>query len=144
MVAPPSASASEDHRGVISRIRAAYGLTPFQGGRIEDAVVRGSLARVWGIAERTEAAGWTPELIERYAPLLDPLDTPVMAPEAIVSVLGSHDDVTPFESGKALVERWRLPEENLFVWRCGHFSVPLAMLRDHRPLERFAQIMRGL
>lgn len=113
-------------------------------GRIEDAVVRGSLAQVWGIEARTRAAGWTPEQIERYAPLIDPQGSPAMPAENIVSVLGSHDDVTPFDSGKALVERWGVPEENLFVWRCGHFSVPLAMLRDHRPLERFAQIMRGL
>ena len=113
-------------------------------GRIEDAVVRGSLARVWGIAERTEAVGWTEELIARYAPLIDPVNLPVMPPETIVSVLGSHDDVTPFDSGKALIDHWSIPEENRFIWRCGHFSVPLAMLRDHRPLTRFSRILRDL
>ncbi|MGI9415939.1 MAG: alpha/beta hydrolase [Hyphomicrobiales bacterium] len=113
-------------------------------GRIEDAVGKGSLARVWGIAERTEAVGWTEDLIARYAPLIDPIELPVMPPETIVSVLGSHDDVTPFDSGQALVDRWAIPEENRFVWRCGHFSVPLAMLRDHRPLSRFSEILNGL
>ncbi len=113
-------------------------------GRIEDAVVEGSLGRVWGIAERTEALGWTPELIARYAPLINPENQPVMPPENIVSVLGSHDDVTPYESGKALLERWKIPEANRFTWRCGHFSVPLAMLRDHRPLTHFSQLLKQM
>ena len=113
-------------------------------GRIEDAVARGSLARAWGIAERTEAAGWSEAEIARYAPLIDPLDAPVMPPETIVSVLGSHDDVTPYDSGKALLDAWRVPDENRFIWRCGHFSVPLAMLRNHQPLERFDQILKEL
>ncbi len=113
-------------------------------GRIEDAVVHGSLARVWGIAEQTEARGWTPDLMQTYAPLLDPDGGPVMAPGNIVSVLGSHDDVTPFESGKALLERWDIPHENRFIWRCGHFSVPLAMLRNHEPLEHFSALLKRL
>ncbi len=113
-------------------------------GRIEDAVVHGSLARVWGIAKQTEALGWTPELMEVYAPLLDPQGGPVMPPENIVSVLGSHDDVTPFESGKAMNDAWRVPEENQFIWRCGHFSTPLAMLRDHAPLEHFSALLKRL
>lgn len=111
-------------------------------GRIEDAVAKGSLARVWGIEAQTRARGWTPEMMDSYAPLLDPTGSPVLAPENIVSVLGSHDDVTPYESGKALLERWDVPDENRFIWRCGHFSVPLAMLRDHTPLERFSEILK--
>jgi len=59
-------------------------------------------------------------------------------------VLGSHDDVTPFDSGKALIDRWAVPQANRFIWRCGHFTVPLAMLRDHRPLARFSEILRNL
>lgn len=113
-------------------------------GRIEDAVMHGSLARVWGIAERTAECGWTPDLVERYAPLIDPGDVPVMAAENIVSVLGSHDDVTPFKSGLELLERWKVPQANRFIWRCGHFSVPLAMLRDHRPLAHFARILERI
>lgn len=113
-------------------------------GRIEDAVANGSLAHVWGIAARTEAVGWTPEKIARYAPLLDAVGLPVMPPEKIVSLLGSHDDVTPFASGKALVERWKVPKENRFVWRCGHFSTPLALLRDQSPLQRFSDILKEM
>ena len=113
-------------------------------GRIEDAVVHGSLARVWGIAEQTEAVGWTPELMQHYAPLLDPQDGPVMPAQNIVSVLGSQDDVTPFESGKAMLDKWQVPEENQFIWHCGHFSTPLAMLRDHAPLEHFSALLKRL
>jgi len=112
-------------------------------GRIEDAVVNGSLARVWGIAKRTESVGWTPEKIARYAPLIDTFGPPVMPPETIVSVLGAHDDVTPFDSGRALIDGWSVPEQNQFIWRCGHFSVPLAMLRDQAPLRRFSDILKS-
>jgi len=113
-------------------------------GRIEDAVSEGSLARVWGIARETAAHGWTPALIARYEPLLDPLGTPVMKPENIVTILGRHDDVTPFSSGKALIERWGVPRENAFLWPRGHFSVPIGLMHDHSPLKRFRDVLTRL
>ncbi len=113
-------------------------------GQIEDAVVRGSLAKAWGIAEATRAEGWSPDVMRHYAPLLDIQGKPVMAPENIVTVLGSRDDVTPFDSARVLVDDWEIPPENRFISRRGHFSVPVAMMRDHRPLERFRVILDRL
>ncbi len=113
-------------------------------GEIEEAVSTGALAARWGIIEATAARGWTPGLVSRYQPLLDPLGQPVMAPDAIVSVLGRRDEVTPYPSGKALVERWRLPEQNLFEWSRGHFSVPIAMMHDHTPLTRFRDVLAAV
>jgi hypothetical protein len=110
-------------------------------GKHEDAALRGRLARVWEIGAAAAAKGWTPELLARYHALLDPLGEPVVAPENIVTVLGSRDDVTPYDSGKELIERWRVPEENQFIWNRGHFSVPLTLMRDHRPLRRFKAIL---
>ena len=113
-------------------------------GRIEDAAVRGSLAGAWGIAESTMAHGWTEDLIQRFMPLLDPVGDPVIPPARIVTVLGSYDDVTPFASARTLIERWGLPEENRFIWRRGHFTVPLTMLRNPAPLRRFKAVLEGI
>lgn len=113
-------------------------------GRIEDAAVHGSLARSWGIVEHTVKRGWTRELMGRYMPLLNPVGEPVIPPARIVTVLGRRDDVTPFESARTLIGDWRLPRENAFIWRRGHFSVPLTMLRDHSPLRRFRKILNRL
>lgn len=113
-------------------------------GRIEDAVADGTLAKVWGIEEATRQHGWTPELVEDYAPLLNALGPTVMPPENVVTVLGKYDDVTPFNSGKALIDSWKVPEENTFIWPRGHFSVPLGMMRDHAPLRQLKSVLDRL
>jgi len=113
-------------------------------GRIADAAVHGSMAQAWGIAENTMARGWTSEQIGRFMPLLDPVGEPVIAPGNIVTVLGSRDDVTPFASARLLIEEWRVPPENRFIWRRGHFSVPVAMLRNRAPLRRFKAVLDGI
>ena len=113
-------------------------------GRIADAAVHGSMAQAWGIAEHTMTQGWTGELIGRFMPLLDPVGEPAIPPENIVTVLGSRDDVTPFASARLLIEEWRVPAENRFIWQRGHFSVPVAMLRNRTPLLRFKAVLDGL
>ena len=112
-------------------------------GRIEDAM-QGALARAWGVAGATAAHGWTSEGALRFAPLLDPAEETAVAPENIVSVLGAHDRVTPCEGARALLDCRGVPRGNRFVWPRGHFSVPLAMLRDRAPLMRFRDIMARL
>jgi len=66
---------------------------------------------------------------------------PAVAPERIVTLLGNRDNVTPFESGLPLIKSWGVPEENTFVWDRGHFSVPMTLIRDQRPLQRFCAVM---
>ena len=112
-------------------------------GRIEEAM-HGALARAWGIAGATMAHGWTDGVARRFTPLLDPVDETSVDPRNIVSVLGARDDVTPYWGAKALIDRWEVPEENRFIWRRGHFSVPITMLRNRVPLVRFREVMAGL
>jgi len=64
-----------------------------------------------------------------------------MAPKNIVSVLGQHDHVTPFESGLAIMDAWQVPAANRFIWKRGHFSVPMTMIRNNKPLHKFREIM---
>ena len=109
-------------------------------GRIGEAM-QGSLAQAWGLASATEAQGWTEARARRFTPLLDPVDETTVAPENVVTVLGAHDDVTPYAGARALIDRWGVPPENRFVWRRGHFSVPLTMLRNRAPLVRFREVL---
>ena len=111
-------------------------------GHIEDAVVHGKLAKVWGIAHATIDQGWRSDLIRRYMPLLEAEGQPIIPPENIVTVLGDHDNVTPFDSAKTLIDEWNVPAENQFVYRRGHFSVPIGMMRDHAPLLRLREILK--
>lgn len=112
-------------------------------GNQQDALLKGALAKVWKSREAMIAKGWDGETAGKYMPLLDPDWNlpPVMPPQNIVSVLGSRDHVTPFESGLGLLNAWKVPQENRFIWRRGHFSVPMTMIRDTRPLKRFRDIM---
>ena len=61
----------------------------------------------------------------------------------IVSVLGQYDHVTPFASGLELMDAWQVPAANRFIWKRGHFSVPMTMIRNNKPLHKFREIMFG-
>ncbi len=59
----------------------------------------------------------------------------------MVAVLGRADSVTPYALGKALLERWGVPPENVFARRQGHFSAAIGAFRDVRHLDRLHQII---
>lgn len=113
-------------------------------GDLAEAVIHGALSRIWASPEEVKAKGWTEATARPYFAALNPKRPPVMPPERIVSVLGARDVVLPFESGKALVARWGLPPENVFVWDRGHFSVPMTLIGNDAPLQRLAAIVADL
>ena len=113
-------------------------------GKLEDAAINGAFAEVWKTVENSATFGWTSDLRAKWFDLIDPVENPCVAPDQIVAVLGSHDRVTPFPSGKQLLERMQLPAENTFIRRQGHFSTPLNLVRDKAPLYRFQEILLGL
>ncbi len=126
-----------------ARLRPDAALLVTHSGRIEDVTRAGALAKSLGLAGALAAAGWRGEHFARLRALTDPEGPPGIAPARIVTVLGRADRVTPFAGGKALSERWGLPADNVFVLEQGHFGVPLALLRDSRPFERFAAVLRS-
>ena len=103
----------------------------------------GSLTRALGVPSAIRAGGWTIAGIDRWRPLLDPLAEPAVDPSRIVVVIGRSDDVTLTAGGEALVEAWRLPEENVFRAPAGHFSTSLGLARDGAPFRRLLQILRS-
>jgi hypothetical protein len=80
--------------------------------------------------------------LNRWRPLLEPNQPPAPTPDRIVVVLGEADDLMPYSGGRALVDRWRVPKGNVFVRPQGHFSVPLGLLADSAPIERFLALLR--
>ncbi len=134
---------SDRSRGWPGRLRPDAMLLITPCGRIEEAA-QGSLAEAWGMAGAMAAHGWTPEGARRFMPLLESAHETAVAPENIVTVLGAYDEVMPFEDARALIDRWGVPGENRFVWRRGHFGVPLTMLRNRAPLARFREVLAGL
>jgi hypothetical protein len=113
-------------------------------GAMADTATRSSLATAWGVGEAMAAAGWGPADGARFFALVDPAGLPVMPPENIVTVLGDRDTVTPYDSGRTLIESWGLPAENRFIWPRGHFSVPAGLVHDSAPIRRFAAILKSL
>jgi pimeloyl-ACP methyl ester carboxylesterase len=112
--------------------------------KLEDALIHGSIAKLFGALEAKHEKGWGLDNVGEYLQALDPSDTPVVSPENIVSVLGRFDEATPFAGGLELIDRWQIPEQNRFIWPQGHFSLPIAMTRNHAPLRRFDKIVRAL
>ncbi len=112
-------------------------------GHIEHTAAGGSLTRGLGLLQAMQEAGWRSDEFARWRTLTDPIGEPALQAGRIISVLASRDDVTPFVSGRKLVRDWELPPENLFILRQGHFSLPLALLRDRRPFARFVRILSG-
>lgn len=113
-------------------------------GDIAEAVMNGALTTMWGDPKEAERRGWTAELAGRYFGLLAPSAELPVPPERIVSVLGKRDVVLPFDSGRRLIETWRVPPSNAFVWDRGHFSVPMSLIRNDAPQRRLAEVVRAI
>ncbi|MGC2857644.1 hypothetical protein ACM64Y_19405 [Novispirillum sp. DQ9] len=105
-------------------------------------VFDGALTKALRVPQALAAAGWTPEAVEPWRPLLEPGTPPAVDPARIVLVLGENDEVTPFAEGRALADAWAVPPANVFTRPRGHFTTPIALSaqRDPEPLSRFAAV----
>ena len=112
--------------------------------RMEDALIHGSIAKLFGALDAKHERGWSVANVAEYLQALDPPAQPSVDPVNIVSVLGEADQATPFAGGLELLDRWQLPPENRFIWPQGHFSLPIALTRNDAPLRRFHQIVTAL
>lgn len=110
-------------------------------GSLMEVTMDGRLTGALGLPRMLEEGGWDREALSRWMPLLQPGAAPCMAPENVVAVLGTRDSITPFASGRALMERWDVPSANRFVRPLGHFTVSLGLYRDAAPLERLRAVL---
>jgi hypothetical protein len=112
--------------------------------KIEDALIHGTIAKLFGALDAKHERGWSVANVAEYMRALDPPAQPCVDAANIVSVLGKHDKATPFDGGLELIDRWQLPQANRFIWPQGHFSLPIALTRNDAPLQRFHQIVKTL
>lgn len=101
----------------------------------------GSLTRALGVPQAIRSAGWSLRSIDRWRPLLDPVEPSTLPAERIIVVIGASDDVTLSVGGEALVSDWGLPEENVFRAPAGHFSTSLGLSRDAAPFRRLLTLL---
>ena len=112
--------------------------------RMQDALIHGSIAKLFGAVEAKRKAGWSVKNVAEYLQPLDAPERPRVDAANIVSILGKNDTATPFAGGLDALERWGIPDENRFLWPQGHFSLPIALTRNDAPLRRFHQVVKGL
>ena len=108
---------------------------------LEEVTLDGALSDIWGLHEKLHALGWTRQNMQQYFASFAATGKPVMPGSRIISVLGAEDNVTPFASGKRQQEEWQLPAANRFIWPCGHFTVPMRLIRDQQPFRRLLELL---
>ncbi len=111
---------------------------------ISEAALDGSLSDIWNLTNLVKQSGWSRNLARHWLEMIDPSNIPAVPAENVVSLLGLADTVTPFSSGAEHMQEWKVPTENLFEYNRGHFTVPLGLLRDHRPLIRLKDILSSI
>jgi len=108
---------------------------------IAEAVLDGALSDIWNLSGALREVGWSRELAREWLLRLDPMQQPCMPAERVVSVTGTHDVVTRQAWANHQLDYWQVPQGNRFSYRRGHFSVPLGMIRDPRPLVRLREVL---
>lgn len=101
----------------------------------------GALADIWNLGEVMRKAGWTKALERRWVELLDPVQNACIAGENIISVCGLKDEVTPIVTANRQLDLWQVPTENRFEYDRGHFTIPLGMINNNAPLQRFVEVL---
>jgi pimeloyl-ACP methyl ester carboxylesterase len=109
---------------------------------IAQTALNSSLSDIWNLSGALRDAGWSKGLSEQWLQRLDPLQPSCMPAENVVSVTGSADSVTLESEAQHQLDYWQVPQQNRFSYRRGHFTVPLGMLRDTQPLDRFREVLR--
>lgn len=110
-------------------------------GRIEEVTFNGTLVQTLGLNAELDAAGWSRAELLRWEALMNPKGALGLSSDRIVSVLGRGDTLLPFATGMELARAWNLPTGNVFELKVGHLTMPVALMRDDRPLRRLREIL---
>lgn len=103
--------------------------------------LEGSLGRSLDLPGQLAAAGWQPDDLAAWTPLLEPTGPPCLPPDRIIMLLGEKDDLTPLAGGLDLAQAWKVPAENLFLRPFGHFTVALRLGLEPAPLKRLLEFL---
>ncbi len=110
--------------------------------RLDRIAFESTLTCALGLDAALRAKGWDADRLRHFASLTNPEGEPAIDRRSIFIVLGTADDVTPFDGGTALACRWRIPAENQFNRPHGHFSLSQGLIPDNAPLLRLAEHLK--
>ncbi len=127
-----------------SRLRPDALLLIMHCSKMEDALIHGSIAKLFGGLDAKHERGWSLATVTGYLQVLDAPRQPSIDAANIVSILGERDQATPYAGGLELLDRWCVPRQNRFILPQGHFSLPIALTRNDAPLQRFRQVVKEL
>lgn len=102
-----------------------------------------SLASITRLDEAAKLAGWGEAEIAAVGRFTDCSGSPPIDPGQIVLLLGTRDNVTPYDGGRRIADSWRIPAENLFVRNQGHFSAAIGLEADPAPFQRAIALLKG-
>jgi hypothetical protein len=109
--------------------------------RISALPLESSLGQMADIDNEVRRHGWKAEHFEVLEPITDASPEPPIDPASIVIMVGQRDDVTPAAGGRLLIERWRVPRDNIFIRDRGHFSAAIGLGVDPAPYARMFDIL---
>ena len=112
------------------------------GGSFVKISMESALPRELKVPEQLRRKGWSVDRLAHWLPLAGADQAPAIAPGHIVAALGSADEITHTADAEAMLRRWQVPAENVFVAEKGHFSLSLDVHGLRQPLERLLAILR--
>jgi pimeloyl-ACP methyl ester carboxylesterase len=110
--------------------------------RVSSLTFNSSLAAITGLDRAAKLAGWSEAEIAHLAQFTDSGEKAPIDPARIVLLIGTRDDVTPYDGGRRMAENWRIPAENLFVREQGHFSAAIGLEADPAPFIRTIDLLK--
>lgn len=107
---------------------------------IDEVALDSTITTVLGVDAAIRQAGWTPALLRRLRPLLDPPPHPGIAPDRVLAVLGRRDRYVPYRWARQMLDTWGVPEANILVWERDHFGVLLGLMRSDEVQRRIVSL----
>lgn len=112
------------------------------GGDFVKISLQSALPRELGVPAELRRHGWSTDRLAHWLPLAGADQAPAIPPARIVAALGSADEITHIPEAQAMLHRWQVPDDNVFVAEKGHFSLSLDVHGLRRPLERLLYLLR--
>jgi hypothetical protein len=109
--------------------------------RVSALPLESSLGQMADIDNEVRRHGWTAAHFAALESITDAGVEAPLDPSNIVLMIGKRDDVTPAAGGHILSQRWRVPQENLFLRDRGHFSAAIGLGVDPAPYARMFDIL---
>ena len=106
-----------------------------------DVIYRNKLTQAIHLPSALAQAGWTEQDLSPWLQLFEPGPCLSLDPKRIVIQIGRADQITPCSSMLSLIQRWKIPQDHIFLHHGGHFTTSIATLIQPSCLARLHQIV---